>query len=198
MKEYIKMLFPVLFIVFTILFVWLKLIDLAYLDENNKIILVAAIGLIGAILSGIISGGLTLLGVKLTIDNQEKKEVQGKIDSAKYLFTETLTHLTEVNNNIKSITAFNFDEYLLKIKESALRLNMKSKEHHAAAIQISLDFYRNFKSIEYHSKEILHIIDSMIPGDPDQKTKDELMIVRNNLAKCDQKFEELIRHIDKR
>lgn len=64
--------FLVLIGVFTVLLGWLKLLDLAFV--NDKTMLVAAIGLIGAIVGGVISGALTLIGVKLTIDNLQKSE----------------------------------------------------------------------------------------------------------------------------
>ncbi|MCK1996449.1 hypothetical protein MPH47_04210 [Psychrobacillus psychrodurans] len=74
MKIYIMSGFIILIGLFTVLFIWLKFIDLAYSEENDKIILVAAIGLIGAIVGGAISGTLTLAGVYLTIrhDKEEK------------------------------------------------------------------------------------------------------------------------------
>lgn len=64
--------FVVLIGVFTVLLGWLKLLDLAFV--NDKTMLVAAIGLIGAIVGGVISGALTLIGVKLTIGNMQKSE----------------------------------------------------------------------------------------------------------------------------
>lgn len=65
----------VLICVLFILFFWLKLIDLSYSDENDKIILVAAIGLIGAIIGGAISGLLTFMGVRYTIIRDERKDI---------------------------------------------------------------------------------------------------------------------------
>lgn len=103
-KTYIALGFMTLFGVLFVLFYWLKLIDWAYTDDNDKIIMVAAISLIGALVGGAISGGLTLLGVSISIrDNAKlrmKNDLPGKISHIE-------SALRKLNQAIESEIAFN-------------------------------------------------------------------------------------------
>lgn len=197
MKDNIKIGILILIGVFIVLFVWLKLIDLAYTDENDKIILVAAIGLIGAILGGVFSGAITLVGVKMTIENQERKEMKKTIISAKYLFIEFLPIINDINIIVMSMNGLNFMETRQKLKLPASKLISLAQSSYALSVEIDLDFYKNIKSIEYHSKELLVLVNPNVSKGSDQDIIREILIIRNNLAKCDNKFDELIRNISK-
>lgn len=57
-------------IIFTLPLFWLKLVQWAFLDD--KTLIAEAVSLSGAIIGGIISGGLTLVGVIMTIKSSYK------------------------------------------------------------------------------------------------------------------------------
>lgn len=93
--------------ILTLLLIWI-LISQHFIKENDTFL--AGIGLLGAILGGIISGGLTLIGVKMTISENNKYDEIKKIpfrfenaeDLKKYLNSFLVQSLNNQEEEIKS------------------------------------------------------------------------------------------------
>lgn len=90
--------------IFTVFTIWLFFIDVWQTNDEEKIILVAAIGLVGAIVGGVISGLLTLYGVRLTLISQfEKEEKKRHNENRTYLSASTHIFNFEESNKISRL-----------------------------------------------------------------------------------------------
>lgn len=78
--------------VFIVLLGWLHLLGWSY--SGNEILIAAAIGLIGAIISGTISGLLTLFGVKLTIKENHEKDFNESLPK-RIMYAEDIIYILE-------------------------------------------------------------------------------------------------------
>lgn len=158
MRENMKFGILIVIGVLIILFIWLKLIDLAYSDENDKIILVAAIGLIGAIIGGAISGGLTLMGVSLTIKNADKaerlKQTPEKIEIADKLISDFM--------RIKAVFQdFTYKSYSIPlVLEKTLEI-LEEEKSLVKAIKVSEKSYRTVKKFDENLKSGINEINRM-------------------------------------
>lgn len=112
---------------------WLKLAQWAYGDEiETKDLIMAAIGLIGAILGGAISGALTFLGVKYTISEERKKDngiILPEIIHATDFITESFHNLyLEINSEFRWFKFYRDNgEYLNKDDEKEALLFVHEK-----------------------------------------------------------------------
>ncbi|MFJ7916099.1 MULTISPECIES: hypothetical protein [unclassified Lysinibacillus] len=85
MKKYVITSIVIILVILFVPVFWLKLFQLTFgIGEEATLLIVAAIGLVGAILGGVISGGMTLMGVKRTIkhekDIRRKDQIPQKIE----------------------------------------------------------------------------------------------------------------------
>jgi hypothetical protein len=103
--------------IFTVLTIWLLLIDLWLTEDENKIILLTAITFIGTILGGVLSGAITLIGVNKTIsENRRKDEIDSlgdKLKSLSYISAKMNDILKKFPN--ESETSFNINLNFLGI-----------------------------------------------------------------------------------
>ncbi|GGA31834.1 hypothetical protein [Psychrobacillus lasiicapitis] len=135
MKEYVKTGFIILIGIFVVLFIWLKLIDLAFTDDKD--IFLEAIGLIGTVVGGVISGGLTLIGVKLTLDYYTKSE---KVDQ----YPIKIRKIHRLNNRLK-----NLSNYLMKYEVRDVKFIKKEIDYLLdEASEIDSLIFSNIVSIE--------------------------------------------------
>lgn len=120
MKKYILIICFTIVAIITLPLFWLKLLQWAFLDETA--IIAEGISLVGAILGGTISGTLTLVGVKLTIDYNEKERNLNTIPRKIMIAEDVISQLKEkkfavyenvrwsVSNDIKTIIENNFQK----------------------------------------------------------------------------------------
>lgn len=109
-------------------------IDFFSIDDHT--IIAALIGVVGAVIGGVISGGLTLWGVKLTfLENREKekeKELPKKLENAEQLEQ----HLISLRTKIKSVSRFSetermeFKNFILEKKLVDLSINLNEAIYH--------------------------------------------------------------------
>ena len=77
MRNYVITSIIIILVVMLVLLFWLKLFQWTFgIGEDATLLIVAAIGLVGAILGGAISGGLTLLGVKIGLQDEKNNSLR--------------------------------------------------------------------------------------------------------------------------
>ncbi len=96
MKNYVITSIIIILVIMLVPLFWLKLFQWTFgVGEEATLLIVAAIGLVGAILGGAISGSLTLIGVKIGINNERENNL-------KYRFLEQWSNLTYFEDWIES------------------------------------------------------------------------------------------------
>lgn len=142
--------------VFSILFTWLKLIDLWYTEENDKILLVTAIGLIGAILGGSISGGLTLMGVRMTINENRENELLTSIPPKTMLIDEIVTTLRKFRMEVERNELLKIKIYLRNPDEQVINM-IKENNLLEKASRVNIVVYQSMRKLnEKHSRDNLY------------------------------------------
>lgn len=136
--------------IFTLFTLWLFLIDVWQTDDQEKIILVAALGLVGAIVGGAISGGLTLIGVNLTIKNadyaERLKSTPEKIETAH----ELIKDFGKIKGAFQDLTYNNYS--ILTVLTTAIEIMEKDKVI-LKAIKISERSYHTVKKFDKNLKQ---------------------------------------------
>ncbi len=97
MKKYILYGSLVIGAIFTVPLFWMKLMQWAFLD--NTVIIAESISFTGAILGGVISGVLTLLGVKITIKTNEREKTLNAIPK-KIMMAENIIYELRIQKNL--------------------------------------------------------------------------------------------------
>lgn len=152
----------------------------------------------GAIFGGVISGALTLIGVKLTIDQQtkiferqEEKYAEDKYNTAQYIRGEVFHLIIGVQNSIKSFTNENYNENIMTVYERAEQLDKVSNNLLPQASNISASLLNSLKTISWAAQDIKEFIDESKEKDFDQKwVVNELLNGRfyQRLAVADETF----------
>lgn len=113
MRQYILLVSFIIVMIIALPLFWSKLMQWAFLDDTA--IIAEGISLVGAILGGAISGSLTLVGVKLTIDQQtklfekqEERHAEDKYNGAQYIKAEVFHLIINVQTAIKSFNQYNY------------------------------------------------------------------------------------------
>lgn len=153
---------------------WLKLMQWAFLDD--KTIIGEGISLVGAILGGVISGALTLIGVKLTIDQQremferqEEKYAEDKYNGAQYIKTEVFHLIIGVETAIKSFKPNKLEENLKSVYDASSKLDETAKKVMPQASNISATLLNALKNVSWAAQDIKEFIDEAIERDFSQE-----------------------------
>ncbi|QSB09677.1 hypothetical protein JTI58_22305 [Lysinibacillus fusiformis] len=153
-------------------------------------------GFIGALIGGAISGGITLIGVKQTIQENKRTDNHKKHLIANYIFTELLSKINEVNSRIKSLPC-DWDTNIDEIAQFSKELTETALVMKEEAVKIDILIYREVKSVEYNAENIYKTIIKALPGITDQQIMEELMRYRRQLSIADvnlEKIKNTIRH----
>jgi hypothetical protein len=187
-KKYIP--YFVLFTALVIdLIIFYAILDLLKVFEKE--IIAALIGFIGSVIGGL----LTLIGVKWTLDSQQRKERLEKYEKANFVFTELLPKLTEVYNNIKSLNPSNWAVMIDKVVENSKALEKNAADLSIESMHIDIEFYRAVKSIEYYAGVIWDSIENYSEGKTDQEILRDISPYYQGLAKADNKLLEIVNEI---
>lgn len=124
----------------------------------------------------IIGGALTLIGVKLTIDQQtkifekqEKRYKEEKNIQAQYIKNEVFHLIIENQTLIKSFNEHNYDENLKNIHDKCIELQDKIDKMLPVASTISEPLLSALKTVYWSVKDITEFIDKAIEEDIDQQ-----------------------------
>ncbi|MGG0666747.1 hypothetical protein ABE042_21965 [Viridibacillus arvi] len=164
-----------------------KLIDLMILDDKN--IEVAVVGFLGTISGGVLSGAITLIGVKITIDYYKENDVKqsekqkksidlaAKLNDAKerdrirlnYLLNknEEITQLViEIKDNL--IVYFNTLSRYVEYQEKSCKTKLEINENIALD---STHIYRDYiKSLEYKFSNQVEYKNKTLDKDTETRT----------------------------
>lgn len=101
MKKYVITSIVIILVVMFVPIFWLKLFQLTFgIDDGATLLIVAAIGLVGAILGGVISGGITLLGVTRTIEHTQTVENKRRLRDELMSLNPLLREIEEIKENL--------------------------------------------------------------------------------------------------
>lgn len=192
MNRYEKI-FAITYILFIILVLSVSLISLmnstlGWESESLKIALVSAAG-------SIIGGFITLIGVKWTLDKQEKQEFKRTYKTANYLFTELLPLFIKINNKYKSISIKNFNGTLNDFKTACEDFIKKAQELSKVASEVDIDLFKLIKEAEYSSSRIIEQIDNMGVGNTDQEIIKTLSVHLQGILRADVGIEKIVREL---
>ncbi|WP_107949979.1 hypothetical protein [Lysinibacillus parviboronicapiens] len=141
--------------------------------EKDSIIGVdIAVAFVGTIFGGIISGGLTLIGVKLTIKDQRRVMSQEKVDKAKYIYKKILPTMVTLDFRINDETYL--DSSL--ITRDAKTFNEIINEHSAMLKETEFDFINNIESIHYWVGDIENYFERNV-GKVDSEMRTDLKLI---------------------
>lgn len=159
MKQYTLLISFVIVMIIALPLFWLKLMQWAFLDD--KTIIAEGISIVGAILGGLISGALTLMGVLITIKNSKEKQMHESLPK-KLLDVEDIIFILERQNEIllnnygKNLstgilnTFYNSRiNYTLEYMEND-GLLMKSANVSLKTYQVTRRLYNSLKTLQYN------------------------------------------------
>ncbi|WP_338788800.1 hypothetical protein [Metabacillus sp. FJAT-53654] len=176
--RYLPYFFLFTVIIIDIVIIYALLVTLKILEKE---IIAALIGFVGSVLGGL----LTLVGVKWTLDSQNRKESLLKYEKANYVFTELLPKLIAVYNGIKSLSPQNWFQTIDAILKDAKALETKASELSEEARFVGIEFYREVKSIDYYAGVISEYLENIRPGVTDEEIQERLFTYYQGLAKAD-------------
>lgn len=163
MKQYFKLIIFIIVVIITLPLFWLKLMQWAFLDETA--IIAEGISLVGAILGGTISGALTLIGVKLTIDQQtksfEKQEARyavEKYNRAAYILGEVSQLVIDLRDAMESVAKNDFEENITSVYKAAEKLEEATNKMLPQASEISAISFLTLKGLSLDSSDIIEFI----------------------------------------
>lgn len=152
----------------------------------------------GAIIGGVISGALTLIGVKLTIDQQtkvferqEEKYAEDKYNGAQYIKNEVSYLIINVETAIKSFNQNNYKDNIISVHEASVKLDEVSKKMLPQASNISATLLHALKTLSWAAQDIKEFIDDSEEKDFEPKfVVNELLNGRyyQRLASADEIF----------
>ncbi|RIJ64076.1 hypothetical protein [Rummeliibacillus sp. POC4] len=124
-----------------------KIVDLMFLkDKNNEI---AVIGFLGTIISGVLSGAITLIGVKMTIEDNRRKEQMEKIS----IHLEELEEINGIITKILSQTYKHFDNKVnLRVVATNLYNEIKDYKLLLKSISIDYEIYLTIRDIREYAE----------------------------------------------
>ena len=148
-----------------------KIVDWT-IEKDSSIGVGVALGFIGAILGGALSGAITLIGVKLTItqqskifEQQEQRIIEGKYNQVQFIKTEIFHLIIGVQSAIKSINFSKYDESLSLLYEAANKLEEKSIGLYSKASEIDARLLNSLKHTSWAARDIKDFIDEAIEMD---------------------------------
>lgn len=172
------------------------------IERDSSIGVGVAIGFIGTILGGALSGAITLIGVRLTIEQQtkmfEKQEqriIEGKYNKVQFIKTEVFHLIIGVQSAIKSFREDNYEENLDSVYLAANELENISKGLYSKAAEIDAKLLMSLKSACWAAQDIKEFID-----EAKEKDYGEEYVIRelingryyNRLALADYEFWETV------
>ena len=186
MKQYVIYGSIVIVAVFALPLFWLKLMQWAFLD--NTAIIAEGISFSSAIISGVISGGLTLVGVTLTLKNGEirdKKKAKPQKIAYTIMVLNELKQMIEVSENFHA----NCGAYFVQLgslllereppdEQRAKRLieytgkvveYFKSKDKDERIIVIGAEIYLNYDSFKNNILALNNSIEEHVKYNSDVK-----------------------------
>ncbi len=187
-----------------------KLIDLMYLKDKN--IEVAVVGFVGTIIGGVLSGAITLIGVKLTIQENRRKDMDETLPRK----IVNANHFMGQASDILRITKFNLDamkgkyvklEDLSKLNiddiiEAHNRIREKILEFldnaiNDSALNVSFEVYEKVINFSNEFEEINNAINEveseyyfncLIGREDEKQTMEELIDFANSYIKIIKKL----------
>lgn len=145
-----------------------------YVDDSNDWIGFFA-SYFGAIIGGVISGSLTLFGVKLTIDQQtkmfnrqEEKYEEDKYNTAQYIKAEVFHRIINVQTKIKSFNNNNYPENIEAVYEASDELDNVVNKLFPQASNTSAELLNALKTVSWAAQDIKEFIDKSIKKDIDE------------------------------
>lgn len=124
-----------------------KIVDLMFLkDKNNEI---AVVGFLGTIISGVLSGAITLIGVRMTIEDNRRKEQMEKIT----IHLDGLEEIVGIITKILSQTYKHFDDEVnLRAVATNLYNEIKDNKLLIKSICIDYEIYLTIRDIREYAK----------------------------------------------
>jgi hypothetical protein len=175
-----------MYLVFSTLII-LIVIFLLDLILSDSVIATVGPGLIGA-LGSMIGGFFTLIGVRWTLQGNKKQELQSQYIKTKYVYSRLYPYVVSIQNSIKSINPTNINHHLDLIQSHAGVLVKQTQIVLDNLEDVNEDLFEVIIDIEYYANYLLVTLENLIPGMPDQEIKRDLELIRNYIAKCDQKL----------
>ncbi|WP_150284740.1 hypothetical protein [Rummeliibacillus sp. TYF-LIM-RU47] len=166
--------------ILTLLLTWI-LISQHFIKENDTFI--AGISLVGAILGGVISGGLTLIGVKMTISENNKydeiKKIPNRFEDADYLVKCLKSLLVQSLGN---------QDDQIKSNKTARELQniLDSKNLIVKSINVNYETYLDIR----HLREILMF--SRLPSQDNVSDEKTYGMIDAQILKCISQIEKEI------
>lgn len=164
MKQYFLLSSFVIVMIMALPLFWLKLMQWAFLDDTA--IIAEGISLVGAILGGTISGALTLIGVRLTINQQtkaferkEEKFAEEKYNQAQYIKTEVFGLIIGVQTAIKSLNKSNFEVQLQRVYDAANKLEEAARKVMPQSADVGSTLLMCLRDITWATDDIKEFID---------------------------------------
>jgi hypothetical protein len=138
---------------------------ISFVFDLDKLLFTAIIAFIGAIVGGLISGLLTLNGVKLTLRQQQAERLEEKYSIYNLIFSELLHRNIRLQSNIKSLNSKRYQQVIQEVYESAKDLAEVSKQFISEASKINPETLTVIKSTIWAAEEILGYIDYAYDND---------------------------------
>lgn len=190
--------FLILIGVFTVLLVWLNLLGLSY--GGNEILIAAAIGLIGAIIGGTISGALTLSGVHLSIKNEREEKLRESYPIRKRSADKVEMRISEIRGIMAVVTKWGEDNPVLGYEQiDKLLKKLEEDEEQILDLAMNVDGYF-FSRV---SKILINCNFIRITLGVLQMTDDEMSInygekdIKKMVKENEEMIKEIRAHIDK-
>lgn len=134
----------------------------------------------GAIIGGIISGAITLIGVRLTIEEQRKLFLLEKHEKASYIYKKITPGIVSINSQINEMSSSNIGEQLSKVDKSAKSLHSIIKNHSEILMNTEFTFISTVESILPWLEEIMEYHDKMLNfGETEEQIKEDLSTINN-------------------
>jgi NADH:ubiquinone oxidoreductase subunit 6 (subunit J) len=136
-----------------------------FIFDLDKVMFTAIIAFIGAIIGGLVSGLLTLNGVKLTLRQQQAEKLEEKYSIYNLIFSELLHRNIKLQSNIKSLNSKRYQQVIQEVYDSAKDLAEVSKQFISEASRINPKTLSVIKSTIWVAEDILGYIDYAYDND---------------------------------
>lgn len=144
------------------------------IEKDSAIEVGIIVGFMGAILGGIVSGGLTLLGVRLTIKEQRRSMSQEKVDKAKYIYKKVVSVIVTLNARINDETYLDVS----LIYRDAQRFLSIIEEHSTMLKETEFEFLNKVEIIQELVIDIEGYFEKNV-GKTDREMRNDLIKINN-------------------
>jgi hypothetical protein len=136
----------------------------------DKQIFIACIGFFGSIFGGL----FTLLGVKMTFVEQDKRSKKQKYTTTYFISNEILPDLGRINTLYKSIHEHSINKDLMNLSEFSSEVLVNVKKLIGLAYSADTTVYESLRNIEYSLSVLIEQIDRIVKEDPDEESKQRI------------------------